>query len=131
MHKDMVAQAVLDSQREAVEKTIPGISLGGIHIMRRKHDLFPEQPVIQHQQCTIYYFEPVIPEDVKDLRLGSRGVADKPAIVNQNPQGLPCEAHVLSLVPAQIQKGYEWRAMQLGSIHRIATNEIQEHTLRD
>ena len=94
MNEDVVGEPILDSQRKPIEARILGIPLARIHIVRCEDDPFPQQPVVKHQQRSIEELEFVIPQDMKDLRLGCRSIANQLGIVHRHPEDLPYEAGI-------------------------------------
>ena len=97
--------------------------------MRRKDDPFPEKTVVEHQHSSIEVLELVIPEDMKDPRLRSYDVFRQARIVGQDTNEFAVQGGVLPLITAQIQKGYEWFAVQLGCVQLIAADEINADPL--
>ena len=44
-------------------------------------DFLAEQPVVNHEQRAVEELKFVVPQNVKDIRLGDRSVADKSRVV--------------------------------------------------
>ena len=88
MNKDVVGKPILDSEREPVEARIPRIPLAGIDIVRGEDDFFPQELVVKRQQRSIEELEFVIPQDMKDSRLGCRRIANELGIVHRHPEEL-------------------------------------------
>jgi hypothetical protein len=66
--------------------------------------VLPQQPVVQHQQRSVAEFECVVPQNVKNLRLAGRSVANEPGIVDRNLGDIADEAGVRPLIPLQFKK---------------------------
>ena len=61
MHKNVIDQAVLNSQRESIQPGICPITSTSIHIVSSEYDLFAETLVIKRQQRSIKELELVVP----------------------------------------------------------------------
>lgn len=66
----MVRKSILGSQRQTIETCIVSIPPASVHIMRGEHDLFLQEPVVSHEQCSVKQLELVVPQNVKDSRPG-------------------------------------------------------------
>jgi hypothetical protein len=100
VHEDMVRQPVLSPQSKSIEASILGISPVRIHVVRREHDLLPQQLVIKHEHSSIEGLEFVVPEDMKNPGLGCRSVANQLGIIDPHPEDLFHEADIRPLTAA-------------------------------
>src|SRR5215467_2352907 len=101
MHEQVVGQPVLESQRKAIEGGVIVVALRRVYVVHGKHNIFPEQLVVIREESSIEMKELVIPQDVKDLRLGSGRVPDQLGVVAQNPCRLFPQADVWILVASE------------------------------
>jgi hypothetical protein len=131
MNEDAVGKAILDSKRKPIEMSIFRIAPACIHIVQCEDDLFPQELVIKHQQSSIEELELVVPQDVKDFRLGCGSVANQSRIVDQNSGDLSYETCVGLLIASQIKKGHSGCSSEIRAIQVIVTNQVQNHPFRD
>ena len=78
----------------------------GIYIVRSEKDSLPEEPVVEHQQRAIEKLKFVVPQDIKDSWLGSGGITNQPAVVQQHPEDLLYKPSIRPFIPTQIKKDY-------------------------
>src|SRR5579864_2504460 len=93
--------------------------------MRGKNDLPTSHPVIEHQQSSIKELEFVVPENVKNPRLGHRGVVDEPDIIKQHPGYFLSKTYVRFAISPQVQKIQLGWSVQLRAIHSVTADHIQ------
>src|SRR5437868_12237808 len=89
VNEDMIGKPILHSQREAIEGGISRIPLTRVHIVNGQNGLFPESPVVKHQQRSIEQLELVVPENMEDYGLGGSGIADQFGVVHREPEHFP------------------------------------------
>src|SRR6266550_3169130 len=130
MNENVVGQAILNSQCEAIEDRVVRIPLGRINVMCGEGDLLPLQFVIEHQQGSIEGVKLIVPQDMEDRRLRARRVSDKSRIVGHHTPYLGGETGIWLLTASQIEKSEVLARMEFRAVHLVATNEIQAHAFR-
>jgi hypothetical protein len=131
MDEDVVGQLILRSQRKTIQGSVIRISLADIYIVYGESNLLAQSLVVQHENDAVEQLKLVVPKNVKDLRLGCRGVTDQLRVVGQDPVDFSADAGIRSLITSQIQKVHPGIAVKLLTIKIITPNQIQAHSLCD
>src|SRR3984885_14982410 len=97
MKEDVVCEPILNSQRKPIETGIPGVPPACIYVVHCEGNSFPKSLVVEHQQRAIEQLELIVPEDVKDSRLGCSDVTNQLDVVSQYPKHLPQEYDISTL----------------------------------
>src|SRR5690348_15868596 len=86
MNENVIGEAVLNAQSQAIKRRILATPFGEMHIVRSENNFLAEEFVIERQERTIEGFTFVVPQDMKDFRFGFSSVEHECRVVFQNPR---------------------------------------------
>jgi hypothetical protein len=85
--EDMVDEPILDFQGKPIEPGIVSVPFASVGIVGGEHKAFSQQFVKKQKRGAIKNQEFGVPEDMKNLGFGGRGIAESSTIVAQGSEG--------------------------------------------
>jgi hypothetical protein len=130
VNKDMICQAILELQSKAVQEGVVRVPDSRIYVVQGEDDFFSCQFVKEGEERSVKVLELVIPQNMKDFRLGNHCVRDQLYVIADQPEQF-CREFIIPTLPAtQIEK-VEFRGfMELGAIQVLASDEVQPNSFR-
>src|SRR6266850_1733882 len=124
MDKNVIGKPVLGLQAQLIVPGIIPVSFSRVNVVGRKHDFLIQYFVIKHQQGTVEEGKLVVPKQMKDLRLGTRGVSQYPEVGTQHPRKSPHYPRLFPWVAVGVEEMHASSGVHLRTIHLSTTEHV-------